>query len=258
MKNYYKRYLILAILGAAIIGFSVYLFLHNYLDRIKIVVAARDLKAGTVLTVDELKFQEYYSGSVPENCIILKEEITGKQINTDRRENDFISADMFGQEPEDNIFKSLSPGEVLVAIEVTHSEPILSKLRKGDLISIVSTEREKELTEIRVSGSTDYDAGSGNAMDFKNMAESTGFNGNYMDKNTIRLSENIIAVDGQVMVRNLEIIEIAENKKAGSSILVSEAKSIVSLYFTCSPEEAPVISRLTKEDNYKIIFEKIR
>ncbi|MBN2073249.1 MAG: flagella basal body P-ring formation protein FlgA [Actinobacteria bacterium] len=257
MKNYYKRYLILAVVGAAIIGLSVYLFLHNYLDRIDIVVAACDLEAGTVITEDELKFQEYYPGSIPEDYITSKDEITGKQINTGRRKDDYISADMFSGETDENIFESLSPGEALVAIEVKHSEPILKKLKKGDLVTIISTEREKEFADMQMIVDTGNLSGQDEETYLKNAAKTYGYKQGYMDRKTVILSENIMAVDGHITVRNLEIIEITESKTTGNNLLINDDKSTVSLYFICSFKEAPIVSRLTEEGNYKIIYEKI-
>ena len=80
----------------------------------------------------------------------------------------------------------------------------------------------------------------------------------YIDINTLQLSENIISVEGQVIVRNLEIVYLEENLDTGNSnILISNNEKSVDVYFKCKLEEAPLVARLTADNKYKIIFEKI-
>ena len=78
MKNYFKRYLILAVVGAVIIGLAFYLLLNNYLDREKILVAAQDIKAGTEITIDDLDYMEFYKNSLPADYLIVGGRINRK------------------------------------------------------------------------------------------------------------------------------------------------------------------------------------
>ena len=66
MKKYYRKYLILAIIGSIIIGVAFYLLLNNYLDRKEIIVASRDINIGEKIGEDDLYFKEYYKNSLPE------------------------------------------------------------------------------------------------------------------------------------------------------------------------------------------------
>jgi hypothetical protein len=76
--------------------------------------------------------------------------------------------------------------------------------------------------------------------------------------NTFRLSQNILSIDGQIVIRNLKIVnfqkDIIENS---SSLLINNEVDFVKMYFKCELEEAPVIARLTADNKYKIIFEKL-
>jgi len=81
--------------------------------------------------------------------------------------------------------------------------------------------------------------------------------GDYIDNVTFKLSENIMLVNGQVIVRNLEIMYIEKdvlnndkNNFLGNSV-------ITSIYLKCDIKEAPFIAKLTKNDDYKIIVEDI-
>ena len=148
MKNYFRRYLILAIMGALIIGLAFYLFFNNYLDRERIIVAAQDIKAGAKLTTEDLTYMEFYKDSLPEEYSSSMDELIGNTMGIERRKGDHISLDMFDSEIKDNnIFSSLEDGGVIIAIEIQHPEPILEKLNNGDIVTIVSTTKDKDLLQ---------------------------------------------------------------------------------------------------------------
>ena len=119
MKNYYKRYLVLAIIGAAIIGLAFYLLLNSYLDKEEIVVASKDLPVGTIINDEDLEYREYYKNSLPEGYVIDGKEIVGGIINIDRRKHDYISSDMFEIREDEDDFSNLETGEAVIAIEVS-------------------------------------------------------------------------------------------------------------------------------------------
>lgn len=257
MKNYYKRYLILAITGAIIIGLAFYLLLNNYLDREKILVAAVDIEAGTQITEDELTYKEYYKNSLPGDYLLSTEGIVGNTININRRENDYISNDMFGQNDKDeNILSNLDDGDVVIAIEIQHPEPILDKLKNGDIVSIVSTFKDKDfLLENFNIGRNNFNDAAG--TDFSESNNIEYLFGNYIEMNTFKLSENIISIDGQIVIRNLEIVTLQEDMdRSNNNILINNDSKTLNLYFKCGLEEAPIIARLTADNKYKIIFEK--
>jgi hypothetical protein len=257
MKNYYKRYFILATIGSVIIGLAFYLFFNDYLDKEKILVAAEDIDSGTVISGNELTLREYYKNSLPEGYLLSVDKVTGKIINIDRKKNDFISIDMFEQEKGDSgMLSELNEGDVLITIRIQHPEPILDELKKGDFISIVSTFSDDNFKL------KNFKSGTFNADDSADtgLAEFNYpgyFSENYIKMNTIELSENIVSIDGQLIVRNLEIVNLDEdNNTSSNSILINNDTRTINLYCKCKLEEMPIIARLTAEDKYKVIFEK--
>ena len=257
MKNYYKRYLVLAIIGAAIIGLAFYLLLNSYLDKEEIVVASKDLPADTIINDEDLEYREYYKNSLPEGYVTAGKEIVGSIINIDRRKHDYISSDMFEIRKDEDDFSSLKIGEAVIAIELQYTEPILVMLKNGDIVSIISTVRDKEFINDNaneVSGGTE-ESGTSNEIEFHNCIDPYE---DYIEKNTLELSENILSIDGQIIIRDLEILYIKENLSENSgNILINNNNKTISIYFICSLEEAPLIARLTADNKYKIIYEKI-
>lgn len=266
MKKYYRKYLILAIIGSAIIGLAFYLLLSNYLDREEIIVMSRDIDVGEEIKQDDIYLKEYYKNSLPENYLTSKKDVTGKKINIERRKDDYISADMFGEEKNISIFDNLTPGDVLIAVNVQHLEPILEELKKGDCVSIVSTIVDKDFIPSEYFES----------MNFNNSKYTNGYNyygeedgisdsskyflidKDYISKSTFELSENIILINGQVVIRNLEIVCLEKDiNNSNNNILINSGNNTTSVYLKCSIEEAPIVARLTKDDNYKIIMESI-
>ncbi len=265
MKKYYRKYLILAIIGSVIIGLAFYLLLNNYLDKKIIVVASRNISVGERINEEDLCFKEYYKNSLPENYLTKKEDAIGNIINTGRRKDDYISGDMFDEGIQRSIFDNLSPGDVVITVNVQDMEPILGELGIGNYVSIVSTVKDEDLTfseyfkpsninSTEYSDQNNYD-GYGNNVTNKNKYFSTG---NYIDNATFNLSENIISVNGQIIVRNLEIICMEENARSGSkNIILNNDNNVTSVYLKCGIKEASIVAKLTKDDDYRIIVEDI-
>jgi len=256
MKKYYIKYLILIIIGSIIIGLSFYLFLNNYLDKKEIIVACRNLSAGEKINEEDLCFKEYYKSSLPENYITDKEAAIGNIINIERKKDDYISKEMFDKEIKSNIFEKLSPGEVVITINIQYMEPILRELRIGNCISIISTVVEKDSILSEKFVYSDNNAENNEYSNRKNYF-STGLD--YIDSTTFCLSENVIWVDGQIIVRNLEILFMEENiNNSNKNILLNNnIDNNTSIYLKCNIKEAPIVARLTKNNDYKIIVENI-
>lgn len=271
MKKYYRKYLILAIMGSIIIGVAFYLLLNNYLDRKEIIVASRDINIGEKISEDDLYFKEYYKNSLPENYLVSKEDVIGNIINIERKKDDYISKDMFDKDVQISIFDNLLPGDVMIAVNIQYLEPILKELKKGDFISIVSTVEDKGLISSKYFEPLNINSAKYNSAKYLNQDNyykdgdeisdinkyfSTG--SDYIDNNTFDLSENVILINGQIVVRNLEIICIEENvENNNKNILLNSSNNTTVVYLKCSIKEAPIVARLTKDDNYKIIVEDI-
>ena len=258
MKNYFKRYLILAIAGAIIIGLAFYLLLNNYLDREKILVAAQDIKAGTRITVDDLGYMEFYKNSLPTDYLLSEEGIIGNTISIERRKGDYISIDMFDKKAESSdLFSSLENGDVIIAVEIQHPEPILKKLKNGDIVSIVSTIRDKDfLQENFQSGLINNENDNIAELDITSYKDHSF--SSYIEMNTFPLSKNIVSIDGQIIIRNLKIVNLQKDTgESNKSLLINNEADSMEIYFRCSLEEAPMIARLTADSKYKIIYEKL-
>ncbi len=266
MRNNYRKYLVLAIIGSIIIGLAFYLLLNNYLDKKEIVVTSRNIEAGKKINEEDLDFKEYYKNSLPENYVEDKESVIGKIINVERRKGDYISIDMFDKKTQESIFGRLAEGDVVIAINVQYEEPLLEEVRTGNCISIVSTEYEKELlypdyiqfsesSNNKYSNQTD---GSYHIGGIKDKSINFFSAGDYIDSTMFNLSENIILINGQVMVRNLEVICIEKNiSDINKNILLNNSNHITSIYLKCDIKEAPIVARLTKDNNYKIVIEEV-
>jgi len=257
MKKYYIKYLTLIIIGSIIIGLAFYLFLNNYLDKKEIIVASRDISVGETINEKDLYFKEYYKNSLPENYLTDKEVAIGNIINIDRKKDDYISKEMFNKEIKSSIFEKLLPGEVIIAINIQYIEPILKELKTGSCISLISTAVEKDsiLSENFIYPGINADGND------KYLGRSNYFptGSDYIDSTTFFMSENIIWVDGQIIVRNLEILFMEENiNNSNKNILLNNnIDSNTSIYLKCNIKEAPIVARLTKNSDYKIIVENI-
>jgi len=256
MKNYFRRYLILAVTGSIIIGLAFYLLLNNYLDREKILVAAGHIEAGSEIKTGDLDYLEYYRNSLPEKYLSTTEGLFGKTINIERRKGDYISADMFEEEVRStDIFSELDSGDAVIAVEIRHPEPLLDELKSGDIVTIISTVRDKDFI---ISDPNNGPADIDEAIAGDNNKGSTYLSSDYITINTFRLSENIVSIDGQIIIRNLKIVNFQKDViEASNSILLNNEIDSIELYFQCELEEAPIIARLTADNKYKIIFEKL-
>ncbi len=78
-----------------------------------------------------------------------------------------------------------------------------------------------------------------------------------IDLNSFSLDENIMIIDGQIIIKNLKIVDIKKTDTESNGLIAAKNKSSWCIFIKCSIKEAPVISRITKEDKYKIFLEKV-
>jgi hypothetical protein len=241
-----KRYLILALLGSLIIASSVYIFLINFFDKTEILVFSRDIEAGDIIADDDISLREIYKNNLPDSYILNPSEIIGKKIYLDRRKGDFITKDMLvkinGNEP----YFELGNDEVLLAISFNIEEPITEQIKPGKEISIVST-------------SNDLLWFNNNMNDYKEdfMEDNSTAFVNYIDENTFHLSESILYVDGYIIIRNLEVLDVKKNNNEQTILTGSTTKPTVNVLIKSKINEAPYITDLTSNKNFKIILERI-
>jgi hypothetical protein len=93
----------------------------------------------------------------------------------------------------------------------------------------------------------------GNAPD-----ENAGSTGkSIIDLSSFSLDENIMIIDGQIIIKNLKIVDIKKTDTESNGLITAKNKSSWCIFIKCSIKEAPVISRITREDKYKIFLEKV-
>jgi hypothetical protein len=241
----YKKYLWLAVIGALVIGLGIYLFLSNYLDRQEIIIAAQDLNAGDIIVGTDICTRTYLKSSLPKNYLTKKSDLVGKVLMIDRKKDDPMTSDIFEKKSNQSATDNLKKEEVLLALNVNYIEPILDELKKGNTISIVSTEMDDYANSY-------YYINSANNEELKNNNNEN----KYLSSDILRISEKIVIISDQIVIRNLEIVDIKKNVDKEKNVILDNSKSTFYIYIKCNIKEAPLISRITKEDKYKIIVEK--
>jgi len=237
-----RKYIILAVSGAAIIGTGTFLLLHSYFEKVEIIVAKDDIVAGHELKESDLEYIQYYKSSLPEGFMDNMDIIIGKKIICERKAGDPITESVFEQTGSVKIIDKIEKGEVLIALDISYSEPLIDELEAGNCISIVSTEKEKMqnysqdkdsvLVEDKIGC---FDKDPGNIFYFS--------------------SPDVVIIDEQIVIKDLEIVDIKIPKTENENLLTGSKKNPY-LFIKCTIDEAPVISRITKDDDYKIFLEK--
>ena len=264
-----KKYFLLAIFGALIIGIGTYLFLTSHFERVEILVASAQLEEGKKIEEKDLELKQYYKNSLPQGFITDKKEVIGKVIKVERKPGDPVTSEIFDESISQSFLDRISSGEVLLAVDMEYHEPLIDELKAGSIISIISTEKEKN-QDIYAINKNYYISSNSEDSDinyYNNKSSTTEiYNKNSLNQNIDTefidtefyksLSENIVVIDGQIVVRNLEIIDIKKQAVQESNILIGSKKGSYYIFLKCSINEAPVISRITKENKYKIIMEK--
>jgi len=112
---------------------------------------------------------------------------------------------------------------------------------------------ETEIVTVDETSGVAADENTGSAPD-----ENAGSTGkSIIDLNSFSLDENIMIIDGQMIIKNLKIVDIKKTDTESNGLITAKNKSSWCIFIKCSIKEAPAISRITKEDKYKIFLEKV-
>ncbi len=244
----YKKYLILAIIGALIIGLSIYFFLNNYFEKISVVVLVNNINKGEIIKEENLTNGYFYKQEIPMGIIKNKSELIGKEIRTDRYRGDFLTAEMLKEKTENILTKNLKDDEAVMTINLSAKECIVPDLQIGKKIMIVSTEKEKDLENIFYKNNNSFVA--------KENSSTIGVFSikNYLNNNIFQISENIFLIDGFLYFKNLEIIQIKENEDKEIGILSKNSKPESALFVKCKNLEAPYLAKITATEKYKLLI----
>ncbi|MBM3699839.1 MAG: hypothetical protein FJW68_02830 [Actinobacteria bacterium] len=241
MKLPANKYFILAVAGAIIIAAGLYLLLDNYFEKVEIIVAARALPENTVIERQDISKMQYFKNSLPKGYITDEDMVIGRVLAVSRQPADPVTEAVFTAGPGQNIADSLKENEVMLALNIDSSEPIYKKLLQGSRISIVSSQKDKDLESFT----------SRSSESLMEIAE-----GSFIERSVFKLSKNIIAVDGQVVIKNLEIINLEKSFNPAAKGFAGNPAESLSVFIKCDIKEAPFITRLIKDNNYKIVLEK--
>ena len=243
-----KKYIILAVIGALILGAGTYFLLNIYFERVSIVAAKTNIEKGQKIKPEDLTLIQYYKGSLPEGYKTSQEEIIGRVAAVKRCAGDPVTEAVFAETKSDvQKLEQLSKGEILIAINLSYYEPLVETITAGNKICIVSTKKEEKGYS---AYGENYLQNTGNAYPGSNNAENAGIS-NY------QLSGNVIIIDEQIVIKNLVVIDIIKKEASDNNFLAAGDKNSYSLLVKCNLNEAPVLSRITKEDDYKIFLEKL-
>lgn len=244
----YKKFLLLSIIGASIIGLSIYFFLNNYFERISVVVLAKDISKGSIIKEENLIKGYFYKQEIPPGAIRNNAELIGKEIKTDRFRGDFLTGEMFKEKKENTLTKNLKNNEAIMTINLDSKECIAQNLQIGQKIMLVSTEKEKDLDNIFFRNNNVCDSEETLEGHFRLDTKK------YLNGNTFQISENIFLIDGFLYFNNLEIIQIIENEDKEVGILSKNTKSNSALVVKCKDIETPYLAKITATEKYKLLI----
>lgn len=132
-----KKSLIVSVVGALVVGFLIFLFLSAQKHTVSVVVAARDLPAGAVITENDVEVREIPSKAVRPGAFPDVEAVVGQVLTVSRLQGDQITEDMVGEKAVAGLASSLGQDEVIMGIKVTFEGGLAGILKEGDRVSVV-------------------------------------------------------------------------------------------------------------------------
>ena len=241
MKVSANKYFILAVAGAIIIAAGLYLMLDNYFEKVEIIVAGRVLPENKVIEQQDISKMQYFKNSLPDGYITDENSVIGRVLAVPRQPADPVTEAVFTAAGSEDISGILKENEVILALNIDAAEPIFKKLLQGSRISIVSSQKDRDLESFTSNGKAVL----------IEIAE-----GSYVERSVFKLSKNIIAIDGQIVIKNLEIVNLEKSINSAAKGFAGSAAESLSVFIKCDIKEAPFIARVTKDNNYKIVLER--
>jgi hypothetical protein len=267
MNYSYKKYVVLAILGSLIIGIAAYLFLNSYLEKIGIIVLKENISEGQIIKESNVTTGYYLKSSLPGGYLKDKEEAIGKPINTNRFKGDYLTEDMFKKEKEEDLFKNLDSDEALISINIDLKEKITEELKVNYMIMLVAIEKNKELEDLFYKENFNSDSFSTkkdnsitvndlnvNVNNESNSSDKLNNSRNYIETSTFEISENVNLIDGYLIIKNIEVLQIKNFQDKNNSLISNSGNNLTTIYLKCKINEAPYIAGLSSSGKYKIII----
>lgn len=134
--KYHKLWII--ILVALVVVAAVYAVLENTIKPEAVVVAKKDLNAGTKLTADLIEVKSLPSGGLPKGTYASTAEVVGKTLVVARVAGDPISSYVLGDSSTTSgIPAMLDPNTVAIAVRVDQATGLGGVLRPGQLVTVI-------------------------------------------------------------------------------------------------------------------------
>ena len=145
-----------------IIAFAITFLVAPYVNRIasdttEVLRLSQDVKQGTQITKEKLETVKVKTDTIPNEVINSQSEIVGKYAASDLYSGDYLNAAKLSGEAgtAEDVFSALDGTKVAVSITIDSFAAGLSgKLRNGDIISILVTDKDK--TETIIPGALTY------------------------------------------------------------------------------------------------------
>lgn len=146
---------ILPIIGAAIVFFVVFALLRPA-PSANVVVAAADLKAGYVITGQDVIIQAMPTNIVPPDALLSLAEAEGQPLRFDRGQGDILRISQLGASTA-----QIEPNERAIALKVSDATGVGGTLLPGQLVGVVAVINQQASAS---SAAYSFSAPSGEAM----------------------------------------------------------------------------------------------
>ena len=120
-------------------------------DTTEVIRLSSDIKQGVQITSDNLETVNVKLDSVPSGIINDPEQIIGKYAASALYAGDYLTNAKLAGEPNSasDVFASLDGSKLAVSVTInTFASGLSGKLENGDIVSIIVTDKENELTVI--------------------------------------------------------------------------------------------------------------
>jgi hypothetical protein len=136
-----RRWIIIGVISILVAG-AVFLFFSRLEQKATIVVATRDLPAGTQLQEGDLAEAIIHASGAQTGVYSDTQPLIGRQLRSGRLQGDQLTRAAFATQPSQA--EILAPYERAVAIKVTDSQGVMGLLQPDDHVSVVMVDDRDE------------------------------------------------------------------------------------------------------------------
>lgn len=249
MRLFRRKEIVLALLGSLLIAGAVYLVLISILGRTSIVVATREIDRGELLSRENVTLKKVANPEVGKGDIQDLELVLGKTVRVDRVAGDHISQNLLGEPEDQSLQQLLEPGQVLGSLSLPASEGIGWVIKKGDLLTVISTDPSAITIVTEEPGPEAQMERSGSQPDSMESNEPGQEEGESAALDKISLAN-------QMIIANIEVLEVVRPEHPDSRDLLEGSPQWVQIFFRATPEEASKIAFLEAKGSFKVVVQE--